>query len=124
MPLMFVAAALSSMALAAAEPPGAGAPAYNPLDAYYPEAARAAGLEGRVVLSCIVGLDGVLSDCVVAEETPRGKGFGEASLKAARVFRLNYRTTDGQTIEGARVKIPIRWRLDHTALPPGATAAH
>jgi TonB family protein len=122
MPLIFVAAALSGMALAAAEP--SGAPAYNPLDAFYPEAARAAGLEGRVVLSCVVAGDGVLSDCVVIEETPRGKGFGEASIKAARLFRMNYRTTEGQPIEGARIKIPIRWRLDHTAPPPGATVAH
>jgi TonB family protein len=113
MPLIFLAAALSSMAVAAA------APAPDPLDAYYPEAARAAGLEGDVVLSCVDQADKTLSDCVVVEERPQGKGFGQASLQAAGVFRVDLRTKDGAPVEGARVRIPIHWRLDHKAPPPG-----
>lgn len=124
MPLIFLAAALSSMAVAAAAPSGANAPAPDPLDAYYPEAARAAGLEGDVVLSCVAQADKTLSDCVVVEERPQGKGFGQASLQAAGVFRMDLRTEDGAPVEGARVRIPIRWRLDHKAPPPGTTPSH
>jgi len=124
MPLIFLAAALSGMAVAAAEPSGADAPPPSPLDAYYPAAARAAGLEGHVVLSCVAKADKTLSDCVVVEETPKGKGFGQASLQAAGLFRMDLRTTDGAPVEGARVRIPIRWRLDHAAPPPGTTPSH
>jgi hypothetical protein len=65
-----------------------------------------------------------LTDCKVVEETPKGKGFGQASLKAAELFRLDIKTTEGQTIEGLPVRVPIRWRLDHTAPPPGTTLSH
>ena len=124
MPLILLAAALSGMAVAAADPSGAGAPPPSPLDAYYPEAARAAGLEGYVVLSCVTHADRTLTDCAIVRETPKGKGFGLASMQAARLFRMNLTTTDGLPVEGARIRIPIRWRLDHTAPPPGTTLSH
>jgi TonB family protein len=124
MPMIFLAAALSSLALAGADPSAAGAPPPSPLDAYYPPAARAAGVEGYVMLSCISKGDGSLSDCRVTEETPKDKGFGKASLRAAHLFRMDLKTQDGEPIEGVRVNIPIRWKLDHTAPPPGTRMPH
>jgi protein TonB len=134
MPLILLAAALSGMAVAAAEPSGpdlsdaglsdAGAPPPSLLDAYYPPAARAAGLEGYVVLSCINEANGKLTHCSVVEEKPKGQGFGQASLQAAPVFRLELKTKEGVPVEGARVRIPIRWRLDHPAPPPATTPSH
>jgi TonB family protein len=123
MPLILLAAALSGMAVAAAEPSDAAGPPPSLFDAYYPPAARAAGLEGYVVLSCINLANGRLSRCEVVEETPKGQGFGQASLRAADQFRLDLRTKEGAPVEGASVKIPIHWRLDHPAPAPGTTPA-
>ena len=118
MPPKTLLVALSSLAVLAGAS-GVRAQADDPLDALYPAGARAAGVEGSVVLSCVVKADQTLDECRVVEETPRGKGFGKASLEAAKLFRMDLRTQDGNPVEGLEVRIPIRWKLDHTAAPPG-----
>jgi TonB family protein len=74
-------------------------------DAYPPTALRE-GLEGRAVIYCAVLATGRLSECVVVEETPQGKGFGAAALTLAPYFQLSAKTP----IEGASVRIPLIWK--------------
>ena len=53
------------------------------LIAFYPSAARAAGISGWVSLSCGRSERGALTNCTVASEAPAGQGFGAAALALA-----------------------------------------
>ena len=77
---------------------------------HYPHDALRHNIEGRVMRDCIVGADGRLS-CTVISEDPPGHGFGEASLRIAREFRMAPQTNDGRSTEGGRARVPISWRL-------------
>jgi len=76
----------------------------------YPRIAAVSEMEGRVVLDCTVNASSRL-DCSVVSEDPPGFGFGEASLRAATRFRLAPMLEDGRPVDGARIRIPMRWRL-------------
>lgn len=80
----------------------------NPDAFAFPESARAAGLrEGRVVAECSVEAQGVLSACrAVSESAP---GFAEAALATAARFRVSPWTEDGRPVDGARVRVAIRF---------------
>jgi periplasmic protein TonB len=77
---------------------------------YYPSRAMEREQEGRVVLDCLVSGDGRIS-CSVISEDPPNWGFGEASLRIAREFRIAAQTGDGRPTNGGRVRVPITWRL-------------
>jgi TonB family protein len=50
---------------------------------YFPERAQRLNVAGYAVLQCASAPDGVLSGCLVKEETPKGFGFGIAGRKMA-----------------------------------------
>jgi protein TonB len=77
----------------------------------YPSAAEARGVSGVATLSCLVKVDGSLTGCSVASETPGNQGFGRAALGLTRYFRLSPRMVDGQAVDGARVSMAIRFNL-------------
>ncbi|MFZ2031273.1 MAG: energy transducer TonB [Vitreimonas sp.] len=76
----------------------------------YPPLAWRQGVQAHVVLDCFVDANGRISCSVVSEE-PSGYGFGDATLRLARSFRVAPQTTDGRPTQGGRVRIPIVWRL-------------
>lgn len=66
---------------------------------------------GTVVLDCTVRADGRLN-CTVASEDPPNWGFGEASLRVARNFKVRPQLANGVPTEGGRIRVPIRWNLE------------
>lgn len=77
----------------------------------YPDRALNAGITGSAQLTCTVRVNGTLTGCFVADETPAGQGFGRAALRLSRDFRMSPRTVDGQAVEGARVNVTLRFTL-------------
>lgn len=77
---------------------------------FYPARAMALGMEGEVVLDCLVSNQGALS-CAVARETPAGWGFGAAAQRIAREHRMVPALVDGQPVE-ARYRMRLPFELD------------
>jgi hypothetical protein len=59
-------------------------------DAYYPADALRANVGGRATVRCNANGDGHLSSCRVLDETPRGYGFGDATV---RMYQTGLRLT-------------------------------
>jgi periplasmic protein TonB len=78
------------------------------LQRYYPRAAITRGVEGVVVLDCLVAVTGDLR-CAVVSETPREWGFGAAALRIAAEHRMEPARRDGTAVEGRyRMRVPFR----------------
>jgi protein TonB len=84
-------------------------PSGRDFERYFPPRALERGVSARVVLDCTVAADGRVG-CNVASEEPAGWGFGEASLRAARHFRVAPATSNGQATSGGRLRVPMTWR--------------
>jgi protein TonB len=78
----------------------------------YPPDAADAGINGHTIVTCTVRDNGSVGDCVVKEETPKGRGFGRAAILAAKYFKMRPRTVNGAPVGGAKVDIPLTWRLN------------
>lgn len=86
-------------------------PTPEQLAGFYPPRALDDGISGQAILDCKVTAQGQLTQCAVSGETPPGRHFGEAALKAARIFRMSPKTEDGQPVEGGTVHIPIKFAV-------------
>jgi TonB family protein len=106
LPILLAILPLIQSAAPAADPEGPATPA--------PDVEVVAGREtreGTVDLECTVQQDGRVSDCIVRAENPRGQGFGEAALNAARRARLSR-----GSVQGGKVRFRTTFRLPDT--PP------
>lgn len=88
------------------------APAYADVSAAYPAKAREAHVGGLVTLSCKFGLQGNLSDCDVARETPTGLGFGRAAKGLAKAFMGPTNDPTGASVAGATTQIVMAFSPD------------
>jgi len=75
----------------------------------YPEIAREAGIEGRVVVEALIGVNGIVESAIILEGVPR-TGLNEAAIDA--VLKTQF-TPAFQMDKPVRVKmaIPIVFRL-------------
>lgn len=76
---------------------------------HFPTLAATASVAGRAVLGCTVTAQGVLKDCRVIGEGPKGFGFGQAALAMASSFRMGPAMRNGVGAEDT-VRIPIDFR--------------
>jgi len=77
----------------------------------WPAAAWAKGEGGQGTISCLVSLQGAVSDCRVDEEDPPGQGVGAAALGLAPHFRLTTWTAEGLPTVGGTIGIPLRYEM-------------
>jgi TonB family protein len=121
---ILVAALLSSL-LGAEEPPAAAPPPgtltrapelIESVPAEYPPEAKAAGVEGTVVLSIVIDADGNVAQAVVTDPGPH-PSFAAAALHAVQQFRFRPAEIDGKP---AAVEIEYRYEfvLEKPAAPP------
>jgi hypothetical protein len=72
----------------------------------FPNRALKEGVGGRVVLACIVTVQGTLRACKAESETPAGQGFGGAATALASQFLLRPAMKAGAAVESV-VRIPV-----------------
>ena len=53
----------------------------------------------------------IINTCTVTNEDPPGFGFGEATLRISRFFRIAPATRDGVPTSGGRFRTTVRWQL-------------
>ena len=82
--------------------------------ASYPKAAGPTRANGKVVISCLVAVDGRTRDCQVVEETPPSLGFADAGLQLAGQMVFVPKRLNCQPVDGAKVVIPFSF------MPPKA----
>ena len=93
------------------------APAGAQLKSYYPAEALEFGLGGWVTARCTADADGRLKDCTLAQEHPKGFGFGEAALKAAPLFQAEPASLQGVPVRGKAVWFGLNFGAARPAMP-------
>jgi len=85
----------------------------------YPERAKKAGIEGRVLLETLVKADGTVSGVQIIEGVAGYPEFGTSALAAVCQWKFKPATQGGKAVD-VWVKIPVAFRLDGKAPGVGA----
>lgn len=107
---------------ASAPPPGVGRvgwaaiPSDQVMNQFYPAAARAARIGGRIVLDCGIRDDLAVS-CSVLSESPTGYGFGNAAVRAAAALRANPTLSNGAPAPGAHAQVAVNFKTELLTAP-------
>jgi protein TonB len=78
---------------------------------FYPDRAQRLEKEGRAMIECQVAVNGTLVGCHVVSEDPPDMGFGDATLRISKYFKMRPQTKDGTPVAGGTVRIPLVWKL-------------
>jgi TonB family protein len=94
-----------------AEPVWLSAPSLAELSRLFPAQANAKGVtSGTGAVDCTVAADGTLVNCQAdGSGDPPNLGFSDAALKAVVGMRMSPWTEDGGPVDGARIRLPIRF---------------
>jgi protein TonB len=77
----------------------------------YPPSARRSNIEGSVILELFIDRGGYVRNIVVLKETPEGRGFAEAAVKAFQGFRaIRPAQANGEDV-AVRFRYPVRFTL-------------
>jgi protein TonB len=76
----------------------------------YPPIARRSGIEGSVVLELFIDNAGVVRNIAVLRETPEGRGFAEAAVRAFQGMRAIPAQANGEDV-AVRYRWPVRFTL-------------
>lgn len=87
-------------------------PTQSEMEAYYPERAISNDVEGMVVMDCVINSAGRITGCTVVAETPRGYGFGKATVEAFMRFATVKPSADGTLRDGDHKRFTYKWQLD------------
>ena len=117
-------AAASPAAASPAAPPHAAAPAPaqpDPSAAFYPPAARAAGVEGSATVRCSRDEHLALVNCTLVSEIPTGQGFGAAALAMAAQSKDNPKVDIPELKTRASADTVVRFSLHPPSVTPDIT---
>jgi TonB family protein len=109
-------------AIAASHPAAPAPPAPpDPSAAFYPAAARAAGVEGQATLRCSRTEHLGLVRCSLVSETPAGQGFGAAALAMAALSPDNPKVDMPELKTAASADLVLRFTLHPPRVAPDIT---
>jgi hypothetical protein len=117
---LILAAAVAAMPGSPAEAPVATKADYRKWPSSYdwylatPQAVHSMGKAGRAVLRCKVTDFGDLARCKIAEEDPKGFGFGKAAMR----LRTSIKMTPTPKGQERWLLIPFSWDKGEPYLPP------
>jgi protein TonB len=90
------------------------APKFSEADLYanlvYPSIALRSNIEGTVFLELFVDRHGVVQEVIILRETPEGRGFGEAAVRAFQGVRCTPAQANGQDV-ATRYRYPVRFTI-------------
>jgi TonB family protein len=99
----------------------APATAPDPVLAFYPAGARAAGVEGQATLRCARNEHLALVNCALVSETPAGQGFGAAALAMAAQSKDNPKVDLPALKTEASADTVIKFQLHPPDITPDIT---